>query len=86
MNLRRQVELVWYPMTEMSVDLPDHAVIVAVDFYDQQGIHQGRRPSGVWVEVLIDRYDEDHPERDIHTERGKPAPLPPPSTREEPEP
>jgi hypothetical protein len=76
-NVRRQVELVWYPMTEMSVDLPDHAQIVAVDFYDQHGLLQGRRPAGVWVAVTIDRWDEDHPERLLGS--SYPAePLPPP--------
>ena len=56
MELRRIVEIVYYPMTESSVDLPDNATIVAVDLRDCGT--PASRPAGVWVEVLIERYNE----------------------------
>lgn len=64
MRIRREVEVTFMPvMGNGRFDVPDDARIVAVDFYDAEGLHQGRRPSGVWIETTVRRYDDDHPER-----------------------
>jgi len=59
-KLRKRVELMWFPMTdERFVDLPDSADIVAVDFHTPAGLMQGRAPAGVWVEMVVQRYDDE---------------------------
>lgn len=55
MNLRRQVRLVYVPVTDGVLDLPDQARIVQVDFADERGLLLGHEPVGVWIEQVVAR-------------------------------
>lgn len=74
--MRRRVELVWMPVmvgaVTPTVDLPDNAAIVQIDFHDLGGLGHQRTPSGVWVAVTVERYDDDTQRTVIRDE------LPPP--------
>jgi len=50
--MTRRSKLVSFPVTaEGFIDLPDGAVLVALDFVDEGGQGAGRRPETAWVEV-----------------------------------
>jgi hypothetical protein len=50
--MARRIKLVPFPVTEENtIDLPDGAVLVALDFVDEGGQGAGRRPATAWAEV-----------------------------------
>ena len=58
MNIRRS-KLVSFPVTaEGTIDLPEGAVIVSVDFEDPGSHGSGRRPAAAWAEVPIENYPD----------------------------
>lgn len=55
----RRSKLVPFPVTaESTIDLPDGAVLVALDFEDEGGLGSGRRPTTAWAEVPIEAYTD----------------------------
>ena len=51
----KRTQLVLFQVTkEGTVDLPDGAVIVALDFEDEGGLGSGRRPATAWVAVPVE--------------------------------
>jgi hypothetical protein len=50
--MTRRIKLVPFPVTaEAIIDLPDGAVLVALDFIEEGGQGAGRRPATAWAEV-----------------------------------
>jgi hypothetical protein len=54
MNSQR-VRFAQFPVTkEGTCDLPDGAVVVALDFEDEGGLGSDRRPAMAWVAVPVE--------------------------------
>lgn len=72
--MRRVDTLVWMPVKPgtRDIDLPDNARIISLDFHDVGGLGDRREPTGAWVAVTIERYDDDTQRTVIRDE------LPPP--------
>jgi hypothetical protein len=51
----QRVQISAFPVThEGTADLPDGAVIVAVDFEDEGGMGSDRRPATAWVAMSVE--------------------------------
>lgn len=60
----------FFPMTgDGELDMPDDAVIVLVETRTEGGLERQRRPSGVWAEFVVDRYDEETGRSVYHDEQ-----------------
>lgn len=47
--------LIWCSMRDdNTIDMPDGAEVVSIEFHDRLGLGGDRHPTGVWVMVLVD--------------------------------
>ena len=60
----RRSRILPFPVTaEGTVDLPEGAVVVALDFKDDGGLGYRRRPATVWAEVVTEDSTDRLPDR-----------------------
>jgi hypothetical protein len=62
-NRTRRIRLLPFPVTAAgTVDLPDGAVVVALDFEDDGGFGYRRRPATAWADVVTGDSTERSPD------------------------